>query len=125
MLTNTDCTLYHFNKLTQGYDRYYLSAVMWQESRTEKIGKNGVLVSDDVSIYVPKEIATFPRCELAKDILVKGNIDFVFDNTSQKNVSDSLREFNRLYPDSVTVLTYEDKRYSVNEQLDHIKLIAR
>ena len=37
MLTNTDCTLYHFNKLTQGYDRYYLSAVMWQESRTQKI----------------------------------------------------------------------------------------
>ena len=98
---------------------------MWQESRTQKIGKQGVIVSDDVNIYVPKEIATFPRCELAKDILVKGNIDFVFDNTSQKNVSDSLREFNRLYPDSVTVLTYEDKRYSVNEQLDHIKLTAR
>ena len=125
MLTNTDCTLYHFNKLTQGYDRYYLSAVMWQESRTQKISRQGVVVSDDVNIYVPREIATFPRCELAKDILVKGNIDFVFDNTSQKNVSDSLREFNRLYPDSVTVLTYEDKRYSVNEQLDHIKLIAR
>ena len=125
MLTNTDCTLYHFNKAAQGYDRYYISVVMWQESRTQKIGKQGVIVSDDVNIYVPKEIATFPRCELAKDILVKGNIDFVFDNTSQKTVSESLREFNHTYPESVTVLTYEDKRYSVNEQLDHIKLIAR
>ena len=125
MLTNTDCTLYHFNKLTQGYDRYYLSAVMWQESRTEKIGKHGVLVSDDVNIYVPREIAVFPKCTESVDMAVKGNIDFVFDNTSQKTVSESLREFNRLYPDSVTVLTYEDKRYSVNEQLDHIKLTAR
>lgn len=125
MLTNTDCTLYHFNKLTQGYDRYYLSAVMWQESRTQKISRQGVVVSDDVNIYVPRENALFPKNELAKDMLVKGNIDFVFDNTSQKTVSESLREFNRLYPDSVTVLTYEDKRYSVNEQLDHIKLTAR
>ena len=125
MLTNTDCTLYHFNKLTQGYDRYYLSAVMWQESRTQKISRQGVVVSDDVNIYVPRENALFPKSELAKDMLVKGNIDFVFDNTSQKTVSESLREFNRLYPDSVTVLTYEDKRYSVNEQLDHIKLTAR
>ena len=125
MLTNTDCTLYHFNKLTQGYDRYYLSAVMWQESRTQKIGKQGVIVSDDVNIYVPRENALFPKCELAKDMLVKGNIDFVFDNTSQKTVSESLREFNHTYPESVTVLTYEDKNYSVGSQLDHIKLIAR
>ena len=125
MLTNTDCTLYHFNKLTQGYDRYYLSAVMWQESRTEKIGKQGVIVSDDVNIYVPKEIATFPKCELTRDMLVKGNIDFIFDNTSQKTVSESLKEFNHTYPESVTVLTYEDKNYSVGSQLDHIKLTAR
>ena len=125
MLTNTDCTLYHFNKLTQGYDRYYLSAVMWQESRTQKIGKQGVIVSDDVNIYVPKEIATFPKCELTRDMLVKGNIDFIFDNTSQKTVSESLKEFNHTYPESVTVLTYEDKNYSVGSQLDHIKLIAR
>ena len=125
MLTNTDCTLYHFNKAAQGYDRYYISAVMWQESRTQKIGKQGVIVSDDVNIYVPKEIATFPRCELAKDMLVKGNIDFAFDNTSPKTVSDSLKVFNSLYPDKVTVHTYEDKNYSVGSQLDHIKLIAR
>ena len=125
MLTNTDCTLYHFNKLTQGYDRYYLSAVMWQESRTQKIGKQGVIVSDDVNIYVPRENALFPKCELAKDMLVKGNIDFAFDNTSPKTVSDSLKVFNSLYPDKVTVHTYEDKNYSVGSQLDHIKLIAR
>ena len=125
MLTNTDCTLYHFNKLTQGYDRYYLSAVMWQESRTEKIRKQGVLISDDVNIYVQREIAVFPKCTESMDMAVKGNIDFIFDNTSQKTVSESLKEFNHTYPDSVTVLTYEDKRYSVNEQLDHIKLTAR
>lgn len=125
MLTNTDCTLYHFNKTTQGYDRYYLSAVMWQESRTEKIGKHGVLVSDDVNIYVPKEITVFPKCTESMDMAVKGNIDFAFDNTSPKTVSDSLKVFNGLYPDKVTVHTYEDKNYSVGSQLDHIKLIAR
>lgn len=125
MLTNTDCTLYHFNKLTQGYDRYYLSTVMWQESRTQKIGKQGVIVSDDVNIYVPKEIAVFPKCTESMDMVVKGNIDFIFDNTSQKTISDSLKIFNGLYPDKVTVHTYEDKNYSVGSQLDHIKLTAR
>ena len=125
MLTNTDCTLYHFNKAAQGYDRYYISAVMWQESRTQKISRQGVVVSDDVNIYVPRENALFPKCELAKDMLVKGNIDFAFDNTSPKTVSDSLKVFNSLYPDKVTVHTYEDKNYSVGSQLDHIKLIAR
>ena len=125
MLTNTDCTLYHFNRTTQGYDRYYLSAVMWQESRTEKIRKQGVLISDDVNIYVPREIAVFPKCTESMDMAVKGNIDFAFDNTSQKTVSDSLKVFNGLYPDKVTVHTYEDKNYSVGSQLDHIKLIAR
>ena len=49
MLTNTDCTLYHFNRTTQGYDRYYLSAVMWQESRTEKILPKGVAYAEEKS----------------------------------------------------------------------------
>ena len=92
---------------------------------TRKIGKHGVLVSDDVNIYVPREIAVFPKCRESMDMAVKGNIDFAFDNTSPKTVSDSLKVFNSLYPDKVTVHTYEDKNYSVGSQLDHIKLIAR
>ena len=91
MLTNTDCTLYHFNKAAQGYDRYYISAVMWQESRTQKISRQGVVVSDDVNIYVPRENALFPNCEIAKDMLVKCNINFGFDYKSKKNVSESIR----------------------------------
>lgn len=125
MITNTDCTAYCYNKSTQGYDRHYIPAVMWQEQRTQKTSKQGIIISDGITIYIPKENATGVKFEGSKDILVKGYCNFKFDNSNQKSISDSLKQFRLEYPEFVVVNTVAEKTYSFNKSLSHIKLIAR
>lgn len=123
MLTNTDCTLYHSN--STGYDRYYISAVMWQENRALKIDKQGLLTSDDITIYIPSKNAPQVEFKATKDILVKGNCTFEFNNSTQQTVSESMKQFRSRYPEFVVINAVADKQYSVNADLNHIKLTAR
>lgn len=125
MITNTDITAYCYNKATQGYDRHYISAVMWQEQRTQKTGKQGTIISDGITVYIPYENAIQLKFEGSKDILVKGCCNFEFDNSSKESVSDSFKQFRLEYPEFVVVNTVAEKTYSFNKSLSHIKLIAR
>lgn len=125
MITNTDCTAYCYNKATKAYDRHYIPAVMWQEQRTQKASKQGIIISDGITIYIPKENATEVKFEGTKDILVKGCCEFEFDNSNQQSISDSLKQFRIEYPSFVVVNTVAEKTYSFNKSLSHIKVIAR
>lgn len=125
MITNTDCTLYNFNSFTQGFDRYYISAVMWQENRAAKVTKQGLQSSDGVNIYIPSENMHGLLVTVTKDILVQGNCDFEFDNSTQQTISESLKQFKKDYPQSVTVHTVDNKQYGNLPELSHIKLVAR
>ena len=123
MLTNTDCTLYNFNGI--GYDRHYISAVMWVENRALKVGKQGLLPTDGIQVYIPPKNAPQVKYEATRDMLVKGRCNFVFDNTSQQTVSESMKQFRVEYPDFVVITAIEDKQYSVTSVINHIKLTAR
>ncbi len=125
MITNTDCTLYNFNSITQGFDRYYISAVMWQENRAAKVTKQGLQSSDGVNIYIPSENIPDIQVTVTKDILVQGNCDFKFDNSTQQTVSESLKQLKKDYPKYVTVHTVDNKQYGNLPGLSHIKLVAR
>lgn len=125
MITNTDCTLYHFNGI--GYDRYYISAVMWQEHRSASVSKQGLQSADDIVIYVPKEcVSQTPQTATqnpTKGIIVKGSCNFTFDNSSQQTVSESLKAL-RSKHQYFTVMSIDNKLYG-SEDLQHIKISAR
>lgn len=114
MLKNTDCTVYE----KDSFRRHFIGGVYWNDSRGQTVSKNGIQVSDAVTVYVyggdylPK----------AGDIVVRGNADFEFDISSQKASSDSMKRFRELYPGFVTVSSVADARFG---GLPHIEVIAR
>lgn len=122
MITNSDCTLYQFNG--KGYDRIYISAVMWQEHRSASVSKQGLQSADGIVIFIPKENA--PKTASynpTKDIIIKGNCSFTFDNSSQQTVSESHKRLTANYQ-CFSVMSIDSKLYG-SESLQHIKLTAR
>lgn len=122
MITNTDCTLYQFNG--KGYDRIYISAVMWQEHRSASVSKQGLQSADGIVVFIPKENAPKTASHNpTKDIIVKGECKFTFDNSSQQTVSESLKAL-RTQHQHFTVMSIDSKLYG-SESLRHFKLTAR
>ena len=122
MITNSDCTLYKFNGI--GYDRLYISAVMWQEHRSASVSKQGLQSADGVVIFIPKDNApNISSYNPTKDIIIKGNCSFTFDNLSQQTVSESLKAL-RSKHQYFAVMSIDSKLYG-SESLQHIKITAR
>lgn len=140
MLTESSCTLYIHNGI--GFDRYYVSECHWQEDRAANVLKSGLQTADSVIVYIPDTVriiapdkSVFSSVKLypnerisannaAKDMLVKGKCEFIFDNTSAQSVSESMKMFRNKYPDFVTVSSIDRKLYG-SKKLRHIKLSAR
>ena len=122
MLAQASCTLYKFNGI--GYDRYYISSCHWQENRASNIIKSGLQSADSVTVYIQKEDLTVAPETASFDMIIKGQCDFEFDNTSQQSVSESMKEFRKQYPQFVTVSSIDNKLYGLKE-LQHIKISAR
>jgi len=95
MLKNADCTLYRYNKATQGYDRYFIQGVYWSENKAGNVLKSGLQSADSTTVYIYNDYV-LPETP-TKDMLVKGDCRFVFDNASPQTVSASMKEFSKLY----------------------------
>ncbi len=114
MLANTDCTLYRFIdsqkikvidgyptidgvriSIKNGYERVYIPHAHWDDSRTTRITKSGLITDNSTTIYL------FDKAEIpfvsGKDIILQGKSDFIFDNTNEQTMSASLREFRQVY----------------------------
>lgn len=117
MLTNADCTLYIY--LNGSYKRHTVESVYWQENQIAGISKSGLNNTDKLTVFFYSS-DVIPQTP-AKDILVKGSVDFEFDNTSPQTVSGSMKEFQKKY--SFFVVT------AVNDYmfggLPHIEISAR
>lgn len=139
MRAETCCTVYKSNG--NGYYRYFIPRCHWQENKARNVLKSGMQNADSVTIYIPADCMViapsnnyYPADEFfvnaetvpdkaAQDIIVKGECNFAFDNTSQQSVSESLREFakNNSYH---TVMSIDRKLYG-SKNLQHIKISAR
>lgn len=121
MIANTDCTVYRYDAITGGFDRHYISDVMWQESKASNVLKSGLQSADSTTVYIPPEHAKKAPQTASKDMLIKGNCGFVFDNTSPQSISKSLMDFRKRHS-FVTVMVIDCKDYG---SLQHIKISAR
>lgn len=114
MLKNADCTVFE----KDSFVRRTIKDVFWNDSRGQTAIKNGIQISDSVLVY----IYSGDYVPKAGDIIVKGDADFHFDNSSQKSVSESMKLFRELFPGFAVVKNVSDCRYG---GLPHIEVIAR
>lgn len=114
MLKNADCTVYEKDSFVQ----HTIKGVFWSDNRGQTAAKNGIQVSDSILVYIYSG-AYVPK---AGDIIVKGDADFHFDNSSQKSVSESMKLFREQFPSSAVVKNVNDCRYG---GLSHIEITAR
>ncbi len=139
MRTESSCTIFNYNGI--GFNRYYVSSCHWQENKARNVLKSGDQNADSVTVYIPLDSMqlepggnvlpsdyllpsseTVPK-NASKDIIVKGECNFTFDNSSQQTASQSLRRLREEYQ-TYTVMSIDRKLYG-SKNLQHIKISAR
>lgn len=114
MLTNADVTV--FEKDT--FRKHTICKAYWNDTRGQTISKNGIQVSDSVIVYLYSD-EYVPK---AGDVIVRNVCDFVFDNSSQKAVSESMKKFRESCPDFAVVKSVNNCMFG---GLQHIEILAR
>ena len=120
MLTNADCTLYLYDKSSGGFTRHAIKGVYWLDGRGGTITKNGIQSADSVTVYIYSD-KVIPKTT-NKDMIVRGIVDYEFDNTSQQTISASLKEFKAAHPEAVTVTAINNYMHG---GLPHYEINAR
>lgn len=139
MLTESSCTLYKFNGI--GFDRYYIKECHWQECKASNVLKSGNQNADSIVVYIPANslVLTPDKTALlsrklfsrfdkslqspSKDIIIKGECDFIFDNSTERMASENLKKLHEKY-DIHTVMSIDSLLYG-SPNLQHIKISAR
>ncbi|MFR2137235.1 MAG: DUF6751 family protein [Pseudoruminococcus massiliensis] len=119
MLKNADCTLYLYNKATQGFTRHIINGVYWRENKAGNVLRSGLQTADSTTIYLYSD--DVKPLTVAKDMLVRGVCDFDFDNTNQQTISESMKNFKNTY-NAVTVMSIDDYMFG---SLPHIEISAK
>lgn len=114
MLKNADCTVYEKDT----FIRHFIPGIYWNDSRGRTVAKNGVQIADSVIVYIYSS-EYIPK---AGDIIVKGNVDYTFDASTQQAASASMKQFRELYPQFAYVKAVNDCRYG---GLPHTEVTAR
>lgn len=128
MLTEESCTIYLKNG--SGFDRYFVPACHWQESKASNVLKSGMQNADGLTVYIfVKDIdaalsdALQTRRNAAEDLIVPGECNFTFDSSTPQAASQSLKTLNSQY-DVHTVMSLDRLLYG-SKALRHFKLSAR
>lgn len=119
MLKNADCTLYLYDKTTQGFTRHIINGVYWRENKAGNVLKSGLQTADSTTVYLYSD--EIKPLTVAKDMLVRGLCDFDFDNTNQQTISESMKNFKNTY-NAVTVMSIDDYMFG---NLPHIEISAK
>ncbi len=90
MLVNADCTLIELvgtaaNPTVKAVHK--IKNVYWNDSRGRTLIKNGVQISDSVVVYLYSD-EYIPK---TGDIIVHGEVNFEFDNSTQKSAGESMK----------------------------------
>ncbi len=114
MLKNADVTIYE----SGSYVRHFIPGVYWFDCRGRTATGHGQTVTDSVLLY----LYTFDYIPKAGDILVAGNCEYVFDASTERTASESMKAFRAVHPDFAVVKNAADCRYG---GLPHIEITAR
>ena len=127
-MRNEDCTL--FLKNGNGFDSVYIPRCHWQESKASNVIKSGMQNADGIIVYIFVEDidddikhTLETRRNAAQEIIVKGECNFTFDNSTPQTAAQSLKTLNAEY-DVHTIMSIDRLLYG-SPDLQHFKLSAR
>jgi len=124
MFTNADITLY--SCVNGAYTRSVIKDVFWVDTKQSNVLKSGLTTADAVTIFIP--VASLPEGGVnfttMKDLIVKGIVSNVIDNTSQQTISASLGTLKSTYDHVVTVSVVDDKLYG-SLRMQHIQISCK
>lgn len=111
----TKITIYHQG--ANGFERSVYDGCFWEDDQAAKIAKTGISSAD--SLYVSIPLKNSPNLEVnkTKDYIVKGEVDFEFDNTSQTTQSASLKTLKASY--EVFTITTVSKKDHGSPRMHH------
>lgn len=114
MLANANITVFE----KENHTPHFIENVYFSDSRGQTVVRNGVQISDSIVIYI------YSNDYLPKsgDIVVKDRCDFLFDDSSQKSISESMKKFREKYPDFAVVKSVNNYRFG---GLPHTEVTAR
>lgn len=116
MLKNADCTLYEWSE--SGYTRRLIEGVYWIDHKGASVQKSGLQYADGATVYI---YSGEPPQHPAKDLIVRGNCPFQFDNSSAAAIAQSLKSLKAAYH-VLTVTAADDFRFG---GLPHIEVNAK
>ena len=127
-MRNEGCTL--FLKNGNGFDSVYIPRCHWQESKASNVIKSGLQNADGIIVYIfveglDDELKSVleSRRNAAQDIIVKGECNFMFDNSTPQAAAQSLKTLNADF-DVHTVMNIDKLLYG-SPDLQHFKLSVR
>ena len=116
MLTNADCTLYHFE--SGKYTKRVYKNIYWRCCKASNILKSGLQNADTVTVYLYENcLPITPQ----RDILVRGIVDFEFDNSSEKSISDGVSYIRENY-EFITAVSVDN---FLHGGLSHIEISGK
>lgn len=128
MLDNECCTL--FLKNGNGFDPYFIERCHWQESKASNVLRSGLQNADGITVYffestIDDDLINVlnSRRNAAQDIIIKGECNFTFDNSTQQTAAQSLKTLNSEY-DVHTVMSIDRLLYG-SPEMHHFKISAR
>ena len=119
MIGETVCTVYRANN--KEYDRIILQSCHWQENKASNVIKSGLQNAHSITVYVFSPTEDMLEIK-PQDLIVKGECNFIFDNTSEQSLSKSLKELKQSY--SVHSIKSVDCKMYGSKSMQHIKITA-
>ena len=126
MFTNADITLYLCSKegKLEKFTRQIVKNVYWEDVEYSTFIKTGQRGSCTALVMIPlSSLGIAINFTKGKDLMVKGVIDFEFDNTSQATISEGIVKLKTNH--KVLTLVSVDERLYGSKSMQHYELTGK
>ena len=123
MITNSDMTLYHYDKKQKVYQRIQIHGVNWSHQSIANFDKRGQANCDTVKILIPATNVTNLEVTIGKDLVVKGICNASISNSSEETQARSIKSLIADY--DVHTVTLYDPRLDYRPAMQHYELSCK
>ena len=126
MFTNSDITLYLCTKegKLEKFTRRVVKNVYWEDVDNATFLKTGQRGSCTALVMLPfSSVGKAINLTKGKDLIVKGVIDFEFDNTSQATISEGIAKLKTNHK-ALTLVSVDERLYG-SKSVQHYELTGK
>ena len=126
MFTNSDITLYLCTKegKLEKFTRRVVKNVYWEDVDNATFLKTGQRGSCTALVILPfSSVGKAINLTKGKDLIVKGVIDFEFDNTSQATIAEGIAKLKTNYK-ALTLVSVDERLYG-SKSVQHYELTGK